>query len=73
MRHLRKRLAVFLREKRGEMTLREFSKKYGLSKDTANRIENCDQNVTIDTLEHFCKVFKCDIGDLFPSTNKNRP
>lgn len=66
MRHLRNRLASFIKEKRGDKTLREFSTRYGLSKDTIRRIEDADQNVTIDTLQHLCKVFRCDIADLFP-------
>ena len=66
VRHLRNRLAGFIREKRGDKTLREFSARYGLSKDTVKRVEQADQNVTIDTLYHMCKVFRCDVGDLFP-------
>ena len=46
--------------------MRAFSARYGLSKDTVARIEKADQNVSIDTLEHMCKVFRCDIETLFP-------
>ena len=49
-----------------ERTLREFAARYGLSKDTVRRMEAGEQNVTIDTLEHLCKVFRCDIAELFP-------
>ncbi len=48
------------------MPLRAFAARYGLKKDTVMRIEHCDQNVTINTLEDICRAFNCDIGDLFP-------
>lgn len=70
MRHLRYRLARFIKDKRGKKTLREFAKRYGLSKDTVMRIENEEQNITIDMLEHLCKVFRCDVKDLFPPKYK---
>ncbi len=44
----------------------EFARLTGLSKATLNNLENQAQNVTIDTLEHLCKVFRCQIQDLFP-------
>lgn len=66
MRQLRRRLSVFMKAKRGDKPLREFAARYALSKDTVARIESQDQNVTIDMLEHMCKVFRCDVGDLFP-------
>lgn len=65
MDQLRKRLAKTIKQKRGKMTEREFARKVGLSKTTLHRIENQDQNVTLDTLEYLCKKFKCDISDLF--------
>lgn len=67
MRQLRKRLAKFMKQQRGEQTLREFATRYGLSKETVRRIEIQEQNVTIDLLEHLCKVLKCDVSQLFPS------
>lgn len=72
MRRLREKLAKFMREKRGDTPLREFAGRYGLSKATVSRIENTDQNVTVDTLEHLCKVFKCNIEDLFPPERVKR-
>ena len=66
MRQYRKRLSKFLKQKRGETTIREFSRRVGLSKTALNNLENQSQNVTIDTLEHLCKVFRCQIQDLFP-------
>ncbi len=63
---LRQRLARFIREKRGEMPQRDFARKIGVAQSTIMRIENLDQNVTIDTLESLCKVFHADVADLFP-------
>lgn len=64
--HLRERLAIFIREKRGTLPQREFARKIGVAQSTIMRIENLDQNVTINTLETLCRVFHADIGDLFP-------
>lgn len=66
MRSFRRNLAKFITEKRGNQPLRDFARHCGLSKTTVSRIEKEEQNVTIDTLEHLCKVFHCDIQDLFP-------
>jgi len=63
---LRKRLAKFMRFRRGDMALRVFAKKHGLSFSSVSRIEKLEQNVTIDTLEEICKAFRCDIDELFP-------
>ncbi|MGJ8689197.1 MAG: helix-turn-helix domain-containing protein [Gammaproteobacteria bacterium] len=71
--HLRQRLAIFIKEKRGNIPQREFARKIGVAQSTIMRIENLDQNVTLNTLENLCKVFHADIGDLFPriSTSKD--
>ncbi|OGT70921.1 MAG: hypothetical protein A3H44_15455 [Gammaproteobacteria bacterium RIFCSPLOWO2_02_FULL_57_10] len=64
--HLRQRLAKFIRDKRGDTPQREFARKIGLAQSTIMRIENLDQNVTLETLEQLCKVFHADVSDLFP-------
>lgn len=69
---LRQRLARFIREKRGEMPQRDFARKIGVAQSTIMRIENLDQNVTIDTLESLCKVFHADVADLFPRLESSR-
>ncbi len=73
--HLRQRLAIFIKEKRGSTTQREFARKIGVAQSTIMRIENLDQNVTINTLETLCRVFHADIAELFPqvSQSKNYP
>jgi transcriptional regulator with XRE-family HTH domain len=63
---LRRRLAKFIRERRGEVPQREFARKIGVAQSTIMRIENLDQNVTINTLETLCRVFRVDITELFP-------
>lgn len=60
----RKHLATELKRRRGNLSMRDFAVKTGLSKTSLQRIENEEQNVTIDTLELLCKKFKCEVGDL---------
>jgi transcriptional regulator with XRE-family HTH domain len=63
---LRRRLAKFIRERRGPLSQRAFARKSGLGQSTIMRIENLDQNVTVDTLEQLCKAFHVDVAELFP-------
>ncbi len=49
------------------MPQREFARKIGLAQSTIMRIENLEQNVTLKTLEHLCKTYRIDVGDLFPA------
>lgn len=55
------------RRKASELNQRAFAKKAGVSKSTIDRLENCSQNTTINTLEILCDAFKCNINDLFNS------
>ena len=70
--HLRSRLAVYVRNRRGTATQRDFARRTGLAQSTIMRIENEEQNVTIKTLEQLCQAFKVDVGDLFPEVNPPR-
>jgi DNA-binding XRE family transcriptional regulator len=54
------------------MPQRDFARKIGVAQSTIMRIENLDQNVTIDTLESLCKVFHADVADLFPRMDTSR-
>ncbi|VAW42624.1 hypothetical protein MNBD_GAMMA01-1396 [hydrothermal vent metagenome] len=55
------------RRKESGLNQRDFAKKAGVSKSTIDRLENCSQNTTINTLETLCNAFKCNIDDLFKS------
>lgn len=70
--HLRQRLAIFIKEKRGTLTQREFARKIGVAQSSIMRIENLEQNVTLNTLEKLCRVYHVDIGDLFPRVDVAR-
>lgn len=63
---LRSRLAAFIRERRGSMPQREFARRVGVAQSTIMRIENHEQNVTLDTLEQLCRAFRVDVDELFP-------
>lgn len=63
---LRRRLAKGLIQLRGETSQNQFARKLGISNASLNRIENQQQNVSLATLEKFCRALRCDIADLFP-------
>ena len=65
MENLANRLAQKLRALRGDVPQRTFARKLGVSVATLNRLESCQQNVTLKTLEKLCARLKCKIGDLF--------
>ena len=48
------------------MTFAKFEKKMGISASTLHRIEMCDQNVTLDTLEDIMECLKAKMSDIFP-------
>lgn len=48
------------------MPQREFARRVGVAQSTIMRIENHEQNVTLDTLEQLCRAFRVDIEELFP-------
>lgn len=61
----RKQLGQFLRQKRGERTLRDFGKVIGLSSSTLQRLEIGEQNVTLDTLENVLKRMGVTVREVF--------
>ena len=63
-RKLQKQLGSFLRKRRGELTLMQFSKKLGISDATLHRLEQGEQNVTITTLERLSERLKCKVGEM---------
>jgi len=62
---LDRKLAKFLREKRGELTFQQFSDKMGLPGSTLHRLERFEQSVTLGKLEEICDRLKCSITDIF--------
>ena len=67
MRHgLDQQLGDFLRKKRGEATFAEFGRKVGMSASTLYRLENGQQSITLQKLEHVLERLKCTLADVFP-------
>lgn len=64
MQPYRDTLAKKMRAFRGDMTQRDFAEKMGTTQATINRIEQGEQNVTLDTLYLFCKKLRCKPNDL---------
>ena len=64
---LDKKLAVFLRKKRAETPYATFAKKLGITPSSLFRLENCQQSVTLRTLEQILDRLKVELEDVFPS------
>jgi hypothetical protein len=62
---LDKKLAVFLKKRRGEMTFKEFSQKVGLPASTLFRLEQCEQSLTLGRLQTVMDRLKCTLDDIF--------
>jgi transcriptional regulator with XRE-family HTH domain len=62
---LRSRLAKKLKELRGDKTIRVFADELGLSKSTLHKLEQGEQNLSLDQLQRICDALKCDIAELF--------
>jgi DNA-binding Xre family transcriptional regulator len=65
MSDLHRKLARKLIQIRGDKSRRQFAKELGLSHTTLNRLEEGNQNTTLETLNLLCKKLKCNVGDLF--------
>jgi len=65
-RKLRTQLGAYLRKRRGELTYAQFSRRIGVSKSTLQRLEQAEQNITVDTLEHLLGKLSVRISDVFP-------
>jgi len=65
-RKLRSQLGVFLKQKRGELTFAQFSRRIGVSKSTLQRLEQGEQNITVDMLEHLLSKFSAGMSEVFP-------
>ena len=62
---LEKQLSTFLRKKRGDMTYAEFSRKLGLTPSTLHRLEQCQQSITLRSLQQIMERLKCRLSDIF--------
>jgi DNA-binding Xre family transcriptional regulator len=62
---LERQLALFLRQRRGEMPYAKFAKKIGLPQSTLHRLEMCRQSITLSRLELILTRLKCTVTDVF--------
>jgi len=62
---MQRKLALFLRKKRGNLSYPAFARKLGISSSSLHRMEMGEQNVTLKTLEYLTKRLKCRAGDIF--------
>ena len=63
---LEMQLARFLKEKRGEMTYAQFSRKLGFPPSTLHRLEQGTQSITLRGLQQILRKLKCGLSDVFP-------
>jgi DNA-binding Xre family transcriptional regulator len=62
---LDKKLAKFLRAKRGTTPYAVFAKKLGIRPSSLFRLENCQQSITLKTLQQVLDRLKCGVSDIF--------
>jgi len=60
-----KRVANFLKERRGAQTYEDFASRIGLSKSVLFRIENLQQSLTLAKLDTLCKRLRTNPEALF--------
>ena len=63
---LENQLARFLKERRGEQTYAQFSRKLGLPPSTLHRLEQGSQSITLRGLQQILRKLKCCLADVFP-------
>ena len=63
---LDQRLALFLRQKRGDLPYAAFARKLGIGKSTLFRLGNGQQSVTLKGLQQILNRLKCSVKDVFP-------
>jgi transcriptional regulator with XRE-family HTH domain len=59
-------LAVFLHKTRGQITYAAFARKLGITPSGLFRFENCQQSITLKTLQEIMDQLKCSWADIFP-------
>jgi len=65
-RNLDRQLAKFLKEKRGDLSYAEFSKRVGVSYTTLHRVERGEHHLTLNKLETILNRLKARLKDVFP-------
>jgi len=60
-------LAIFLRKRRDEITYAAFARKLGITPSSLFRLENCQQSITLKTLQQIMDGLKCSWADIFPA------
>ena len=68
---LESQLARSLRERRGEMTYVQFSRKLGFPPSTLHRLEQRSQSITLRGLQQILRKLKCGLSEIFPEDFKN--
>ena len=68
---LENQLARFLKERRGEMTYAQFSRKLGFPPSTLHRLEQGSQSITLRGLQQILRKLKCGLNEIFPDDFKN--
>ncbi len=63
---LEKQLARFLKERRGDLTYAQFSRKLGFPPSTLHRLEQGAQSITLRGLQQILRKLKCGLHDVFP-------
>jgi transcriptional regulator with XRE-family HTH domain len=63
---LENQLARFLKERRGDLTYAEFSRKLGFPPSTLHRLEQGSQSITLRGLQQILRKLKCGLADVFP-------
>jgi transcriptional regulator with XRE-family HTH domain len=58
-------LATFLRKRRGQITYAAFARKLGITPSSLFRLENCQQSITLKTLQQIMDRLKCSWADVF--------
>jgi len=48
------------------LTYAQYARRIAISKSTLQRLEQAEQNITIDTLEHLFAKLSVHISDVFP-------
>lgn len=59
-----RKVAEFLRERRGERTYREFAPILGITRSTLHRLENVEQSITLEKLHKLAKRMRTSVPEI---------